>query len=79
MWIRPWIQSWKSSLFVAVLLVGTVVLGGFPTSTAQDIEQTITSAKPVLRGKYRGKEIAFPMRKAERCPDFDAFLVMPKY
>jgi hypothetical protein len=43
-----------------------------------DIHQTIGQEQPVLSGVFDGRKLKFPLRQDPACPDFNAFLVLPK-
>lgn len=50
--------------------------GAYRVYNVLDFGGTIRDAVPVAQGQYDGGEVLLPMRGADYCPDFDAFLVL---
>jgi hypothetical protein len=43
-----------------------------------DINQTIAAADPIARGRFDGQPVKLPTKRAEACPKFEPYLLLPE-
>jgi len=43
-----------------------------------DINQTIAAADPIARGQFDGQPVKLPTKRAEACPKFEPYLLLPE-